>query len=191
MVELYKNKKFAEAKKKFEELSQVIPDSTMKYLARKRAAQEQQKVLQEQRWKEEVERIKQEVQRQHELEARERQQMIDLQERAGVLYKSAIDLFHKKNMDEALEKFNDIEKLLPGFKSTRIYIVRIEQWKIDQQKLQIEAQEENLRQKKIADERRQAQEFKDKLEAQQKQARDIADLAEKEELERQKHSLIL
>ena len=41
-------------------------------------------------------------------------------------------------------------------------MARIEQWKTDQQKLQIEAQEENLRQKKIADERRQAQELKER-----------------------------
>jgi len=174
-VELYKNRKFAEAKKKFEEVSWVIPNykATMKYLGRidkdaqveqERAARQQQKALQEQRWEEEVEHKKQEVLRQRELKAKELQHIKDLQEQAQFLYTPAVNLFNKKNMDEALLKFNDIEKLIPSFKSTRVYIARIEQWKIDQPKRLLEAQVENLRQKKLADERRQAQEIKDKVE---------------------------
>jgi len=137
-VKLYKNKKFAEAKKKFEEVSWVIPDykATMKYLARidrdaqqeqDHVAEEQQKALQEQRWEQVVEQKKQETKQKNELEAKERQHEKDLQEQAQFLYSAAITLYDRKNMDEALEKFNDIEKLSPDFKSTRAYISRIEQ----------------------------------------------------------------
>ena len=104
---MYKNKKFAEAKKKFEEVSWVIPDykATMKYLGRidrdaqeeqERVAQEQQKALQEQRWEEEVEAKKQEAQRQHELEVKERQHKKDLEEQAQFLYKAAVNLFDQE-----------------------------------------------------------------------------------------------
>ena len=146
-VELYKHKKFADAKKKFEEVSWVIPDykATMKYLSRidrdakleqERVAQEQQKALQEQHWEEEVQQKKQEALRQQELEVKKRQHKKDLEEQAQFLYTAAVSLYDKKNMDEALDKFNDIDKLLPGYKSTSMYLARIQQWKIDQQKHQ-------------------------------------------------------
>jgi TolA-binding protein len=136
-VVLYKNKKFAEAKKKFQEVSWVIPDykATMKYLERidrdaeqeqERVAQEQQKTLQEQRWKETVESKKREAQKQSELKVKELQRQKALQEQAQFLYTAAVSLYDKKNMDEALAKFNDIEKLSPDFKSTRTYIAKIE-----------------------------------------------------------------
>jgi len=164
-VALYKNKKFAEAKKKFEEVSWVIPDykATMKYLARidrdaqqekERVAREQQKALQEQRWEEEVERKKQEAQRKRELEVKERQHLQDLKEQAQFLYAAAVRLYDNKNMDDALDKFKDIEKLLPDYRSTRTYIARIEQREIDQQKQlldsQKKAQEESLRKENSA-----------------------------------------
>ena len=135
-VDLYKNKKFAEAKKKFEEVSWVIPDykATMKYLARidhdaqeeqERVAREQQKALQQQRWEETVESKKQEAQRQHELEVKELQHKKELQEQAQFLYTAAVNLFDQKKMDEALEKFNEIEKLSPDFKDTRRYLQKL------------------------------------------------------------------
>ena len=144
-VELYKNKKFAEAKKKFEEVSWVIPDykATMKYLARidrdaqkeqERVAQERQKALQDQRWEEEVERKKQEAQQQREQQVKDLQHKKDVQEQAQFLYTAAVSLYDKKDMDGALNKFNDIEKLSPDFKSTRVYLARIEQWESDQPK---------------------------------------------------------
>ncbi len=146
-VELYKKRKFAEAKKKFEEVSWVIPDykATMKYLARidmdaqqeqERVAREQEKALQEQRWEEEAQKRKQEAQQQKDLEVKERQRKKALQEQAEFLYKAAVSLYDKRDMDGALEKFNDIEKLFPNFKSTRAYLAHIEQRQFEQQKRQ-------------------------------------------------------
>jgi len=144
-VELYKDKKFAEAKKKFEEVSWVIPDykATMKYLRRidrdaeleeERIAKEQQKALEEQRWEEAVAEKKKEAERQHELEVKAHQHVLDLQEQAQFLYRAAVSFFDQKNYDDALQRFNDIEKLYPDFKSTRAYIARIQQIQQDQQK---------------------------------------------------------
>ncbi len=154
-IALYKNKKFSEAKKKFEEVSWVIPNykSTMKYLARidkdakeeeERVAQEQQKALQQQRWEEEVERKKQEVERQRALEAKEQKHQKDLEEQAQFIYTAAVNLFDHKNMDAALDKFNEIEKLVPDYKSTRMYLSRISQWKFDQQHQLVGAKVDDL-----------------------------------------------
>jgi len=137
-VELYKQKKFAEAKKKFEEVSWVIPDykSTMRYLARidrdaqleeERVAQEQQKALEEQHWEEIVAEKKQEAARAKEMEIKKRQQEQQLEDQAAFLYTIAINLYDKNQMDEALSKFNDIEKLVPNYKSTRAYLAKIQQ----------------------------------------------------------------
>ncbi len=201
-VVLYKNKQFAEAKKKFQEVSRVIPDykATIEYLGRidkdaqqeqERIAREQQKALQEQRRREEQERKRQEAQRQRELAEKERQHQRDLHEQAQSLYRSAVSLFHQKNMDEALAKFNDTEKIIPGFKSTETYIMRIGQWKVDQVKRLAQAQAEALRQRKLEEERRQAQELRDRQEAQrQKQLADERrleqELRDKQEALRQK-----
>jgi TolA-binding protein len=137
-VDLYKKKKFAEAKKKFEEVSWVLPDykATMKYLSRidddaqkerERLAEEQKKTLEQQRWEEVVEQKKQEVARQHEQEIKDRERKKQLEEQAQFLYTAALSLYDKKNLDGALEKFTEIEKLLPDFRSTRSYIARIDQ----------------------------------------------------------------
>lgn len=154
-ISLFNQKKYAEAKKKFEEVSWVVPDykATLNYLHRidkdaqdekQRVADEQQKALQESRWEEEVARKKAEIKRQHELEIKERQQRQQLEEQAQFLYKAALALFDKNSLDEALEKFNDIEKTCPGYKSTRIYIARIKQWQLEQQKRKEEEQRRQL-----------------------------------------------
>ncbi len=174
-VVLYKHKKFAEAKKKFEEVSWVIPDykETMKYLGRidrdaeeeqKRVAKEQEKVLQEQRWEEEVERKKAQTRKEEEALAKERQHLADLEEQAQFLYKAAVRLYDHRDMDLALEKFNDIQKLFPDFKATRAYMSKIEQWKFEQEKkklaLQRSAQEEADRARQIVEQRKAEEEFK-------------------------------
>ncbi len=197
-VELYKNKKFAEAKKKFEEVIWVIPDykAAMKYLGRidrdaqeeqERAARQQQKALQEQRWEEEVERKKQEDQRQHELKAKELQHMKDLQDQAQFLYTAAVNLFNNKAMDEALEKFNDIEKLYPGFRSTRMYIARVGQWKFDQQKRLLESQEIE---RKKQEARRQHEDLElKKQEAQRQRELEAKERQHKRDIQEQAQSL--
>jgi TolA-binding protein len=135
-VDLYKAKKFAEAKKKFEEVSWVLPDykATMKYLARidkdaqdeeERDARQQQKAEDQQRWEATVESKKKETQQQKEMEAKQIQQRKVSLEQAEFLYPGAVSLYNQKKMDGAWDKFNDIEKLVPDFKDTRSYLKRI------------------------------------------------------------------
>jgi TolA-binding protein len=137
-VKLYNNKNYADAKKKFEEVSWVIPDykATMRYLNRidrdakqeeERVALQQQKALQEQRWEETVEGKKQEAARQHELEVKEIEHKKQLEEQAEFLYTAAVSMYDKKDMKDAIIKFTDIENTCPDYKSTRGYIARIEQ----------------------------------------------------------------
>jgi TolA-binding protein len=141
-VNLYKRKKFAEAKKKFEEVSWVIPNykATMKYLGRidrdaqqqqKEADRQKQKALQQQGWEQEVEHKKQEVQHERERKAKELQHQKELGEQAEFLYAAAVKLYDNKDMDQAWDKFNDIEKIYPGYKSTRSYMIHIDQWQMD------------------------------------------------------------
>jgi len=137
-VELYNQKKFAAAKKKFEEVSWVIPDykSTMRYLSRidhdaqveeERVAREQQKVLEEQRWEEIVQQKKLEAARSHEMEIKKQEQQKSLEDQAQFVYTQAVSLYSQNKIDDALERFNDIEKLVPDYKSTRAYIAKIQQ----------------------------------------------------------------
>ena len=138
-VELFKNRKFAEAKKKFEEVSWVIPDykETIKYLERidrdakdeqERITQEQKKALQQQRWQEEVEGRQKEAQRLHELEVQKNQHNKDLQDQAQFLYTLAVALFDKKDWQKACDQFISIEKLVPDFKDTRLYLEKLKSY---------------------------------------------------------------
>ncbi len=137
-VKLYKAKKFAEAKKKFQEVSWVIPDykATMKYLNRidrdskeeeERVALEQQKALQEQKWEETVEGKKQEAARQREMQVKALEHKRQMEEQAGFLYTAAVAMYDKKDLKDAIVKFTDIENTCPDYKATRSYISRIEQ----------------------------------------------------------------
>jgi len=158
-VNLYKAKKFAEAKKKFEEVSWVVPDykATMNYLRRiDRDAQEEKKRLEEEAlraqkeklWQEEVEHRKAEVRHQQELAIKEREGRKQLEDQAKFLYQAAVALFDNKAMDEALEKFSDIERICPDFKSTRGYIARIKQWQFEQQRRLSEEQRSQAQQQR-------------------------------------------
>jgi len=158
-VDLYKDQKYAEARKKFEEVSLVIPDykATKRYLDRidRIFQKEQERVAQEQR---------------RAAEAKERQHKLDVQDQAQSLYSAAIALFDNKNMDDALVKFNQVEVLSPDFKSTRSYIARIGQAVLDQKRQaeerqkqlaasQNQAQADEQRQKEMAEDREKAQEL--------------------------------
>ena len=158
-VVLYQKKKFAEAKKKFEEVSWVVPDykATMNYLRRidrdaeeeqRRLAEESQRELKAQLWEQEVARKKAEAVRQQELAVKDRERRKQLEDQAQFLYKAAVALYDNKAMDEALEKFNDIEKTCPEYKSTRMYLARIKQWQFEQQQRLLEEQKRQLEQQK-------------------------------------------
>ncbi len=192
-VTLYKNKKFMEAKKKFGEVEWVVPDykATRDYLARadKDMAAEQARIdqikakeLAMQQWEEEVARRKKEALEKKEAEEKEKQRIKQLEDQVSFVYQAAVNLFDKKSYDEALEKFNDIEKTLSGYKSTKAFIAKITyiKEKEKQQKEQIVAQE--ARRKALEEERIKAQEQKSR-DSQVK--REIQDKAMKEQISSQ------
>lgn len=128
-MRLYKDKKYKKAKEKFQEVEWVMPDykATDKYLKRidkdiereqKQIDQENARALERQRWQEVVTKGKMGEQK----KKADRQQ---LEDQAKFLYQPAVALFNKKRMDEAWEKFNEIEKIIPNYKSTHSYMDRI------------------------------------------------------------------
>ncbi|MBI4309004.1 MAG: hypothetical protein HY591_01590 [Candidatus Omnitrophica bacterium] len=163
-VALYKEKKFAGAKKKFQDVEWVIPDykAARGYLNRidkdialeqKRVEAEKIKALAQQRWEEEVTRRKQEAEEKRSAQQKETMRRKQLEEEAGFIYQAAVTLFDKKLYDDALEKFNDIEKTMPGFKSGRVYIARIKQLKEDQKRREEELAAAEARRKVLAEEK--------------------------------------
>ena len=134
---LYRQKKFLDAKGKFQEVEWVIPDykSTRSYLDRmerdiqkeqERLGQEKQKNLQQQRWQEEVDAKKNEAQRQRQLGIKEKEQHNQLQEKADFAYQGAVALFKKNLLDDAKAKFLEVEEISPDYRSTRKYLDRID-----------------------------------------------------------------
>ncbi len=189
-VALYKDRKFAAAKEKFQEVEWVVPDykAERNYLKNidkdiaeeeKRMAAQKEKDLEKQKWEEEVARKKEETQSK-ELDAqKEKEHRKQLEEEAQFVYQAALTLFDKRLLDEALEKFNDIEKTAPGFKSTRVYIAKIAQLKEKEKRRQEEAAAQQARQKVLADE-------KAKRDAEEAQRRQLAqDKAAKEKRDRE------
>ncbi len=182
-VSLYKNKKYMEAKKKFEEVEWVVPDykASRNYIARadKDMAAEQARVdqikakeLALQQWEEEVAKRKKEALEQKEAQEKEKQRIKQLEEQVAFVYQAAVNLFDKKTYDESLEKFNDVDKTLPGYRSTKAYIAKIalikekdiqKQAQIAEMEKKRQAQEEARKQKqdmlaKEAEARRKAKE---------------------------------
>lgn len=163
-VALYKEKKFVDAKKKLQEVEWVIPDykATRNYLSRidkdiieetKRVEEEKNKALAEQTWQEEVARSKREAEEKKAAAEKEKAARKQMEEQANFVYKAAITMFDKKYYDEALEKFKDVEKTAPGYKSAKIYIAKIEQIKVDIKKKEAEKAAEEARQKVLAEEK--------------------------------------
>ncbi len=165
-VNLYKTKKFTAAKAKFQEVEWVVPDfkATQNYLKNidkdiaeeeKRVNIEKQKQLEKQQWEEEVARKKEETQRRAMEEQKEKEHHQQLEEQAQFVYQAALVLYDKRLWEEALEKFNDIEKTLPGYKSTRVYIAKIAQMKERDNTLAQEEAAREARQKALALEKNQ------------------------------------
>lgn len=172
-VALYNDKKFMEAKKKFGEVEWVVPDykASRDYLARvdKEMAVEQARIeaikakeLAQQQWEEEVAKRKKEALDKKEAEERERQRVKQLEEQVGFIYEEARNLFDKKTYDVALEKFNDIEKTLPGFKSTKAFIAKIEYIKEKEKQKEARRIEEEKMQKAKEEERKLKEELRAK-----------------------------
>ncbi|MBI3314621.1 MAG: hypothetical protein HYZ86_01590 [Candidatus Omnitrophica bacterium] len=191
-VALYKDRKFAAAKEKFQEVEWVVPDykAERNYLKNidkdiageeKRMAAQKEKDLEKQKWEEEVARKKEETQRKALEAQKEKEHRRQLEDEAQFVYQAALTLFNKGILDEALEKFNDVEKTAPGFKSVRVYIVKTAQAAARQARQKVIADEKTKRDAEEAQRRQLAQDktAKEKKEGEMKEAKTIEELAQR------------
>lgn len=108
---------------------------------------------------------------------KERRDQINKQ--AERLYSQAVDFFKDNKYSEAKTKFEELSLVIPDYKATKKYLVRIDKAIFeDQQRIikehqreaesQRQAQAEIQRQEKLAQERKHSQEIKDKMDQTQK-----------------------
>ncbi len=177
-VVLYKEKKFTEAKKKFQQVEWVVPDykAARNYLARidkdiddeeKKVEAEKAKILAQQEWEEQVEKSKKAAADKRAAEEQEKKRLQQLHDEAGFLYQAAVKLFDKEVYDDAKEKFTDIEKILPGYKSTRVYLAKVTQLKADRERREAERAAAEAKRKTMEEEK--ARKEKAEAEARQQQ----------------------
>ncbi len=123
---------------------------------------------------------KEETERKRIEEEKAKEHQKQLEEESQFVYQAALTLFDKGLLDEALERFNDIEKIIPKFKSTRVYIAKIAQLKEEQKRHQ---EEDAVReaQRKTALEAKAKRE--EEITRQQKEIAESKERKEKEESE--------
>ena len=135
-VKLYQDRKYMAAKEKFQEVEWVIPEfkSTRSYLQRidndvlkdrSRVTEERQKTLEKQRWEETLAEKRTEEEKQKIAKLREREALEQKKDEAEFVYQAALALFNKDQYAQAREKFDEVERLYPEYKSTRDYLKKI------------------------------------------------------------------
>ncbi len=187
-VELYNNKDYDKALEKFQSVEWIIPNykDTGKYLTKlevyrknkdKKLEQEEAKKRQAQ---EDAERAAHKAE--EEKEARRKQQEDAeknkrLTEEADFSYNAAISLYAKKLYLPAKDKFQEVEKTYPNFKSTRQYLGRIDK-DISTENQRLEAERQKILDKKQKEE----QLAKDKEEAEKRKQRELDEKARQEKM---------
>ncbi|MCA9400240.1 MAG: hypothetical protein KC713_01335, partial [Candidatus Omnitrophica bacterium] len=153
-VKLHKAKQFKEAKEKFKEVEWLQPDfkATNKYLSHidedidaYRGQLEEEKfqafqelVKEEKLAKEEqarLQKLKEEQKKEEELKRRK--------DEAGFVYNTAVKLYKQKDYIQALDRFSEVQRLYPGYKSTDDYLRKIEQ-SIQDNKIVVKSVQKNI-----------------------------------------------
>ena len=139
--EAAKNKKVAGAQ------SVVTPEGVKAPVAPIPKTAEQQKADAERQRLVEAEKLRQEAKRQErEAQDKKRNEEMELHRKADALYQQATDLFRSKKYSLARERFNDLLKLIPGYKDGEKYLVRIDRSEGEEKLLE----EENKDKQEIA-----------------------------------------
>jgi TolA-binding protein len=136
-VTLYKQKKFKPSREEFMLVEQLIPEykATRSYLKLleqniaiqdKDEAKNQQKEIARQQEEAEAARSREKEQWRKEIELKEQERRAKLLKQAQDVYKQALDLYNKKDFVGAKEKFQEVEWVIPDFKSTRKYLDRLD-----------------------------------------------------------------
>ncbi len=157
-MQLYKERKYAAAKEKFQEVEWVVPDykATRAYLNRidqdvdadrLRSVKEREEDLEKQRWQETLEGRKQEELRKKAFQLKEKDRLAGLAEQAEFVYVAAVALFEKNLLAQAKEKFTEVETIYPEYKSTRSYLMKIDQTFAGEKERELAAQRSSEEQK--------------------------------------------
>ncbi len=102
---LYQEGNLDEAKKEWKNVMEISKDPDMKdYIFKAERRAKEEKILKERKKKEE---------------------QYLLQRKISKLYKEGVSLYRYKKYNQALEKFTDVQKLMPGYAKTEYYLSRI------------------------------------------------------------------
>ncbi len=191
-VSLYKQQRFKEAKEEFQTVEEVFPDykAVRSYLqiieqdivqAERQGIKDQQKEIESQQKESEIARLREKELWRKEIDRKEEDRKRQVQKQAQGVYDEAIKLYQDRKYMAAKEKFQEVEWVIPDFKSTRSYLQRIERdLEVDKERVTQERQqtvgkqrwEETLSQKKAEEERKKAESMRErqKLEGKKDQA---------------------
>ncbi len=130
-VKLFKQKKYLEAKETFEHVDEMFPDhrATRSYLMviDQEIQKEQQRLIEAKLREEAIERRKAKEQWRKELERKEREREGKLAQQAEQLYQEALREYGLRNLEKAKSLFQEVNWILPGYKSAKRYLLTIEQ----------------------------------------------------------------
>jgi len=135
-VSLYKNKLFHQSKEKFVELEDVYPNykSTSNYLGRidqdqkrekNRLSQIREKELLDEMKLEKLKTSREDEKERRELEFEDEESMASLKREANFLYGSAIALYKSELYKQAEERFLEVHKSYPHYKSVDKYLRKL------------------------------------------------------------------
>ncbi|HLF18137.1 MAG TPA: tetratricopeptide repeat protein [Candidatus Omnitrophota bacterium] len=136
-LDLYKTKQYVSAKEKFKEVEWILPDykATVKYLKKLDedikvdeilTAEDKQKLFEKQLREERLSGKATEGFDGLQQADKEREVKKRLEEEADFVYKSAVSLYKKKQYEQSKEMFLEADRIYPGYKKTRDYLVKIE-----------------------------------------------------------------
>lgn len=136
-LDLYREEKYLLSKEKFQEVEWVVPNykGTRGYLSKlerlieekqEQLAQQREEELEKQRWEEELAKKREAIERQKRLEQKEQEQLARKKEEANFVYNGAVKLYKEGAFAEALVEFEEVEKIMHDFRSTRKYMERIQ-----------------------------------------------------------------
>jgi len=155
-LQLYKSRKFKLAKDYFAEAENTFPGykDTGKYLTRidEDIQQEEKRLMEEKRKRELLARKKEKEEWQRILEESARELQKKLKEQAEPVYRQAIDAYKKRRFELAKSRFQEVELIVPSYRSTAQYLQRIDQDIADENRLAQERKARELARKRHEEE---------------------------------------
>lgn len=145
-VALYKQRDYKAARDEFQGVEQLMPEfkatrSYLKLLEEKIAAQDKDEILKQkkeiskQQNEAESERAREKEMWRKELALKEEERERKLMEQAKAVYSDAVKLYKSKDFIGAKEKFQEVEWVVPDYKSTRKYLETLDRDIVESEKV--------------------------------------------------------